>query len=204
LSVEQDTITIYGANWRLDGAFSVDKAPRNAFIGCFQSPCACTGPSGQPIEAELFASSAGNCRTFSWSLFGGSVCFDGVIGVVALVGGVALAVAGLVIIAVQATQSSGGRQAVRGARITGEAAQTITRPIRRAPRGPRTTEETAASRQRVATARARAATRRGQQPVKTTRTRTATREEAMQALQENRPLTPEQARAIGATEVQPQ
>lgn len=203
LSVNNDgTLTRYGMNWHLDGAMTIDKVPTNLVIGSFEPPCACTGPDGRMVT-QLLATSSGQCHTFTWSLFGGTICFDGALAVVAMVGGLALLVTGLVLVAVwTARKTAGGRVAVQSANVTAQATQRAAQPVRRAPTGKRSPAESAASQQRVRTARVRAATRqRGTPTRRTTTARVASREQAMQALRENRQLSPEEARAIGATEV---
>lgn len=202
------TITRWGANWHLDEQFSTDFVPADLITGCFLPPCECTGPTGQvisrtgatgqPQQATLLAA---RCQTFIWDILGGKVCFDGFIATIAMFGGVALLVAGAIIVAVWTVRNTtAGREVAKSTRAVSDVAPRSPQRVRQAPTGRRSAEETAASRQRVQASRVRAAARRRPAPTPTRR-RAASREEAMQALRENRQLTPEQARALGATEV---
>lgn len=100
VSVNTDgTLTRYGTNWHMDLKWSTDRVKQSLMIGCFKPPCDCAVANGMPVSAALFSSS-GNCHTFKWDLaLGQSVCFDGIVGMLSVGGGLLLMATGLVILA---------------------------------------------------------------------------------------------------------
>lgn len=106
LSVNSDgTITRYGVNWHLDGQWSTDKVQQSLVIGSFKPPC--TASSLPAAAAQLMSTSSsagGNCQTFQWQLpLGVSLCFDSVIGMLSIGGGMLLMAAGIIVMIFGAT-----------------------------------------------------------------------------------------------------
>lgn len=101
-SVNNDgTVTRYGVNWHMDGKWSTDRIRQSLIIGAFQPPCSVSASSG--IQTLSSTSSSG-CR-WQWTgqLFGPfniSVCFDGLVGLIAFAGGITIITIGLAMMVV--------------------------------------------------------------------------------------------------------
>ena len=96
-SVNNDgTVTRYGVNWHMDGKWSTDRVSASIVIGSFQPPC---NSSGVQTLSTSGGSQSGGCHTFSMSfpLGLGSICFDGVIGIAAVGGGMLMMIAGAIV-----------------------------------------------------------------------------------------------------------
>lgn len=190
VSVNPDnTVTRYGTNWHLDGSWSYDKVSTNSIIGTFKAPCACTGGNVTYSQTGQ-AQGAGNCATFSWQLNVGPLntqwCFDGVIGMLAVAGGLLIIAVGLVVMILAASQrrSTAPKQPQQGQ--TGPAPAQPSQPVQQ------TTPMTPEIRdQIIIRARQRAAARTQQRE-------TVTRQSAMAKMQRGQRLTVAEAKAIGA------
>lgn len=104
VSVNNDgTVTRYGTNWHLDQQWSTDPVKASLVIGCFKPPCDCSNPGTGTLFSTGTSNSTDqtNCRTFKWqwSLLGQNMtlCFDNLIGMFAVGGGLLLVAAGVFI-----------------------------------------------------------------------------------------------------------
>lgn len=90
----------YGVNWHQDGKWSTDTVSAHMVIGSFKPPCACIGPAGAQLFSANSSSPQGTapCMTFrwQWSLLGQNIdlCFDPIVGMVSVVGGIAIMAVG--------------------------------------------------------------------------------------------------------------
>lgn len=107
VNVNSDTITRYGVNWHLDGSWSLDNVSRSSIIGCFKAPCNCIA-SGNTVYTSSPQGATG-CMTFGWNVLGQTLCFDGIVGLIATGGGLMLMSLGLVLLVI-GTMSSRQRQ----------------------------------------------------------------------------------------------
>jgi surface antigen len=114
LSVNPDnTVTRYGTNWHQDGQWSTDKVKSDLVIGSFKPPCSCI-VHGTPLSAS--SSDSGVCHTFKWKLGSiaganiGEICFDGLVGLVTIAGGLILMASGIALLIIAASNTSQRRQ----------------------------------------------------------------------------------------------
>lgn len=108
VSADGSSITRWGANWHLDGAMSVDVVPARLMTGCFLPPCPGTGPDGGVLASSTQQASTltAHCNTFAWNIGSFNLCFDGVIGGLAVVAGIGLILAGSILLVAMTLRSS--------------------------------------------------------------------------------------------------
>jgi surface antigen len=110
-------------------------------------------PPGAGI-GEQQQQSVSPCATTSWSVFGGNICLDPVLGGIAVAVGMGIIVAGCVLLVIAILKTPAGREASKA----GMALQLPRKPRERV--RPTTAERQAASAQRVSVARQRASQNR--------------------------------------------
>lgn len=93
----------YGVNWHRDGKWSTDTIPASMVIGSFKPPCVCMGPANQLFSANSSSpQGTAPCMTFrwQWSILGQNIdlCFDPIVGMVSVVGGIAIMAVGVFVL----------------------------------------------------------------------------------------------------------
>ena len=71
-------------------------------------------PPGTPMpDVSLLSSGGQGCNTFAWNVFGSNLCFDGLVGGFAILGGIGLVVTGVVLLTIAVLHSTAGQETIK-------------------------------------------------------------------------------------------